>query len=204
MGSEMCIRDRHQHITYIPKPNSTSHPDHPTSYIGHYRGTLNTEPISRRQTPNHVPTTRFRTMVTTIERSIPNINTKHVSRRQTANHVRTTRFCRLAIIEQGSVPYISLDNEQQATAQLLGWVQWPLPYKDQHRTYLPTPNNKPRPDHSVTYNDQKHTTISNVPIARHPTTNHVPITLLQTTVINSTVQRSIPYASPNAQQQRSS
>ena len=150
-------------------PNTTPRPDHPVSYIGYYCGTFKTEPISRRQTPNHVPTTGFRT---------------------------------IAIIIQGSVPYESLDDKQQTTTQPPGWMQWPLLYKVQFSTFLRTTNSKPRPDYSVTYNGQKRTTISTVPIARRSTRNHVPITLLQTT--GSTVQRSVPYLSPNAQQRRSS
>ena len=75
---------------------------------------------------------------------------------------------------QGSVLYPSPEAKQQTISRLTGFVQWPLPYKDQYPTHLPTANSKPRPDHSVTY------------------------------ICQYRVQRSVPYQSRDAQQQTTS
>ena len=105
------------------------------------------------------------------------------SGRPTATSVPTSLFRAMALIVQRSAPYKSPDAQQQTTSGSLCYLQRSIPYNDQyHRIYLPTPNGDRRPDHSVGCNGPYRTTISTAQIGRRQTTNHVPITLLPTTV----------------------
>ena len=190
--------------------NSKRRPNHPGGCCnGHYRTRFSTVPTSRRLSTNHVPTTRFRTTVNSVQRS---------------------------------VPYLSPDAQQQITSRSLCYVQRSIPYNDQYRTCLPTPNsdgrpdhsvgcndhyptrisavtisgrktanhvpttrvhtNKPRPDHLLPYNGHCRTMISIVPISRCPTANQVPTMRLRSMTIS--VQGSVPYQSPDAKQQTTS
>ena len=109
----------------------------------------------------------------------------------------------MAITVQGSVQYVSPDDQQQPPSRPLCFVQWPLSYNDQHRTNRPTPNNKPRPDHSATYNGQYRTTISTtVSIFQRPTATAVLTTRLG--VMALIVQQSAPHKSDDAKQQTTS
>ena len=102
----------------------------------------------------------------------------------------------MTITVQGSAPYLSPDAQQRTKSRLLDCVQRSKAYNDQYRTYRPTPNNKPRPDHSATYNGQYRTRIRTVSISQHPTATVVLITRLGTMAI--TVQGSVPYLSLDA------
>ena len=88
---------------------------------------------------------------------------------------------------------------QQTTSRPPAFVKWPLPYNDQYRTYRPMPSSKPRLSHPVGYNGHYRTRIGTVSIFRYPTTNYVLTTPLRATV--SIVKRSVPYLSPDGQQQ---
>ena len=104
----------------------------------------------------------------------------------------------MAITGQGSAPYLPPDVSQQTTPRLLGSVRRSKAYSDQYRTYRPTPNNKPRPGHSATYNGQYRTTISTVPVSHRPTATVVLTTRLGAMTI--TVNGSVPYLSLGAKQ----
>ena len=60
--------------TYLPTLNNKPRTDHPFSSEVHYRTRSSTVPISRRQTANYLPTTRFRTMVITEQGSVPYVS----------------------------------------------------------------------------------------------------------------------------------
>ena len=102
----------------------------------------------------------------------------------------------MTITVQGSAPYLSPDAQQRTKSRPLDCVQRSKAYTDQYRTYRPTPSNKPRPDHSATYNGQYRTRIRTVSISQHPTATVVLITRLGTMAI--TVQGSVPYLSLDA------
>ena len=52
------------------------------------------------------------------------------------------------------------DAEQHITSRPPGFVHWPLPWNAQYRTYPPTPNTKPRADHTVSHNGHYHRKIN--------------------------------------------
>ena len=109
----------------------------------------------------------------------------------------------MTITVQGSAPYLSPDAQQRTKSRLLDFVQRSKAYNDQYRTYRPTPNNKPRPDHSATYNGQYRTmTSATVPMAQCQAANRVRANRFGKMVI--TVQGSAPYLSPDAKQETTS
>ena len=96
------------------------------------------------------------------------------------NQVPTTRLRTTVKSVQRPVPHLSHDAQQQTTSRSLCYVQRSIPYNDQYRTCLPTPNSDRRLDHSVGCNGHCRTRISTVPISRRKTVNHVPTTRVHT------------------------
>ena len=105
------------------------------------------------------------------------ISTVSIVRRLTATHVLITRLGATAATVQRTVPH------------------------DQYRTYIPTKNSKSGPDHRVSYAVHYCTKIIIVAIFRCQTAKHLRTTQLG--AIGITVHGSVPYLSPDAQQQPS-
>ena len=78
-------------------------------------------------------------------------------------------------------------------------VQQLIPYNDQYRTYLLNVNSNPRSHRSVGRNGPYRTTISTGPISRRRAVHQVQTTRIRTMAV--TIQRSVSYPSPDAEQQ---
>ena len=64
------LSNKDEYRTYLSMKTSKQRPNHPVGCNSHYRTRFSTAPISRRPTTNHSPTIRFRTTVTSVQRSV--------------------------------------------------------------------------------------------------------------------------------------
>ena len=64
------LLSKDQYRIYLSITNSKPRPNHSVGRNSHHRTRISTVPISQRPTTNHIPTTRLRTTVKSIQRSV--------------------------------------------------------------------------------------------------------------------------------------